>query len=117
MSWLFPTVGTVTGQDYESILIPAIEEKLDKYQKIRLLYHLGDEFSSFDAQALWDDTKVGFQHLMNWEKIAVVSDISWLDNTITVLGFIMPCPVKVFSNHELAAAIEWISNQDKTVSD
>jgi len=30
--------GTITAEDYDSVLIPAIHEKLKKYKKIRILY-------------------------------------------------------------------------------
>ena len=30
--------GKVTGEDYDSVLIPVIEEKLKKHDKIRVLY-------------------------------------------------------------------------------
>ena len=105
-------IGKITGDDYESLLIPAVEAKLANFSKLRLLYHLGSEFSGFDAQALWDDTKVGLQHLTNWERIAVVSDVDWLRGATKVFGFIMPCPVKVFSNNELDIAIQWICSED-----
>ena len=34
--------GKVTGKDYETILIPAVEVKFKTHKKIRMLYQLGD---------------------------------------------------------------------------
>ncbi len=104
----FTAHGQVTGEDYESVLIPAVEAKLKEHRKIRLLYHLDNDFSGFDAKALWDDTKVGFQHLTAWGKIAVVSDNKWILGATKIFGFIWPCPVKVFDNNHLVEANEWI---------
>jgi hypothetical protein len=32
--------GTITGEDYETVLIPAMKDKLQKYKKIRLIYQV-----------------------------------------------------------------------------
>ena len=66
--------GQVTGEDYETILVPAIEKALQKHEKIRLLYQLGPEFRKFTTTALWDDAKVGFHHLTDFDRVAVVTD-------------------------------------------
>jgi len=106
----FTAHGRVTGDDYESVLIPAIEAKLKEKPKIRLLYNLGSDFSGFEAKALWDDVKVGFQHPTAWEKVAVVSDNKWVVGATKLFRFIIPCPVKVFDNNQLVGATEWIKS-------
>jgi hypothetical protein len=106
----FTAHGQVTGEDYESVLIPAVEAKLKEIDKIRLLYYLGSDFSGFEAEALWDDAKVGLQHLTAWEKIAVVSDNQWMVGATKVFGFILPCPVQVFEGNQLEEATEWLKS-------
>ncbi len=104
----FSAEGMITGDDYESVIIPAVEAKLEKEKKVRLLYYIGGEYSGFELKALWDDAKVGFQHLKNWEKIALVSDIKWMQILTKIFGFIIPCPVKVFNNDQFSQAREWV---------
>jgi len=98
----------VTGEDYESVIIPAIDAKVKEHGKIRLLYHLGPEFTGFDASAMWEDTTTGFRHFTDFEKIAFVSDVDWINHLVSAFGFLMPCPVKVFKSSRLAEASEWI---------
>lgn len=100
--------GKVTGKDYETVLIPAVEEKLKKHEKVSLLYHLGKDFSSFEAEAMWDDMKVGLHHITAWKKIAVVSDVGWIRTATKAMGFVMPARVKVFANEEFDDAWKWI---------
>jgi hypothetical protein len=100
--------GTVTAEDYENVLIPAIEETLRTHDKVRVLFQV-DPDTSFTAGAVWDDTKFGLSHFFSFEKFALVSDTEWINNTVKVLGFMMPCPVKLFSQAELGKAKEWIS--------
>jgi hypothetical protein len=105
----FRARGEVTGTDYERVLIPAVEEALVTHRKIRLLYHLDEDFTGFDAKAMWDDAKVGLQHLTAWERIAMVTDITWLRGMVTALGFILPAQVRLFRNSELEIALKWIN--------
>ena len=51
--------GKITGTDYETVLIPAIEKKLKANKKIRMVYQLGNEFTGFELSALLDDAKMG----------------------------------------------------------
>ena len=55
--------GKITGKDYETVLIPAIAEKLKANKKLRMLYHLGINFTGFDLSAMLDDAKMGMKHL------------------------------------------------------
>ena len=50
----------MTSEDYEKVLIPAVEAKLKKNKKVRLLNHLGEDLQGFYAGAMWEDTKAGF---------------------------------------------------------
>jgi len=100
--------GTVTAEDYESVLIPAIQEALKSHDKVRVLLQL-EPSTGFTAGAMWDDTKFGLAHYFSFEKLALVSDTEWINNTVKVLGFVLPCPVRVFPFGELDAAKEWLS--------
>lgn len=101
--------GKVTGDDYERVLVPAIEEKLKKHKKVRVLYHLGADFSGYTAAAMWDDAKVGLRHLTAFEKIAVVTDTHWITDAVKVFGYFIPCPVRIYGNSQLAEAKTWVS--------
>jgi hypothetical protein len=101
--------GKVTGEDYDKVLIPAIEDKLKKHGKIRVLYVLGPDVTGFTAEAMWDDAKIGIKHLTAYEKVAVVSDVGWVVGAVKFFSFIIPCPVKIFGNDKLSEAKTWIS--------
>ena len=100
--------GMVTAQDYENVLLPAVDEALKRHSKIRFLFRTGKDFSGYTAGAMWDDAKLGVRHLTAFEKIAVVSDVPWLVQTVRFFGFLVPCPVKIFSGEKLGDAEAWI---------
>ena len=112
----FSAKGNVSAKDYETVLIPAVQEKLKHHDKVRLLYHLGDEFEKFEVGAMWDDAKVGLAHITEWEKIAIVTDVNWIQQAGKIFGFAIetmsvPGDVKIFHNSELEDAIKWISEE------
>lgn len=104
----FAAKGTITADDYESIIMPAVEAQLERQAKIRFLFVLGDEFEGFEAAAIWDDAKLGLKHLTDWERIAVVTDVDWIRAALLVLCFTMADHIHVFANAELDAAKAWI---------
>jgi hypothetical protein len=100
--------GQVTGADYENVLIPAVEEKLKANKKIRVIYHLGIDFTGIDFSAIVDDAKIGMKHLSSWEKMAVVSDNHTIKNLVKFFGYMLPAEVRIFGNNELDAAKKWV---------
>jgi hypothetical protein len=105
----FEAVGEVSAGDYKDTLDPAISAALENNDKVRLIYQLGDEFTGFTGGAMWEDTKVGMGHLNRWEKIAIVTDKGWVDDTIKFIGWMVPGEVKVYPTADLDAAKEWVS--------
>jgi SpoIIAA-like len=101
--------GELTSEDYEKVLIPAVDQALQSNEKIRLLYVLGGEFNGLTAGAVWDDTRVGFSHITKWEKIAVVTDKDWVRHSIEIFGYLMPGEVKGFTAEQESAARTWVA--------
>jgi hypothetical protein len=101
--------GKVTAEDYQTVLVPALEDKLQKIAKVRFLYVLGEGFDSYTGAAAWEDAKVGLKHLTHFERVAVVTDVDWIRNSVKVFGFAIPGEVRVFEYQELPDAREWIS--------
>lgn len=105
----FSAKGTVTADDYESIIIPAVEAMFSSQDKVRLLYHLGQDFSGFESAAMWDDTKLGLKHLAGWEKLALISDIEWVRWAFKIFILAIPGHVRIFHNRDFAEAKRWVS--------
>lgn len=57
--------GVVSAKDYEEVLIPAIEKKVATQQKLRVLYHVTQEFDSYEWGGMWDDAKAGIKFWNN----------------------------------------------------
>ncbi len=105
----FTAKGTVTADDYESVIMPAVEALFARQSKVRFLYHLGEDFAGFDAGAVWDDMKLGLRHLTGWERMAVVSDVEWIRAAIKVFALAIPGHVRVFHNGQFGQAKQWVA--------
>lgn len=101
--------GTLTKSDYESVLMPMLEEEHRHGNRIRLLYQLGEGFTGITAGAAWDDFKVGLKYLRLFERCAIVTDIAWIRNATQFMGSFIPCPTRVFKNEEFQNAVAWLS--------
>ena len=109
----FACKGHVTKRDYESVLIPAVNEALQQRGKLRLYYQIDPDFSGIDPGAVWDDFKVGMEHVLRWERIAVVTNVDWIRHAIRAFSFVIPGKVRIFPLDEQAKAREWILDDMK----
>src|SRR5262245_30438565 len=99
--------GQITRQDYEQQVIPTLEAALRQHQKLRM-YCQVDSFSGMSPGAMWDDVKVGVEHLTHWEQVAVITDIDWISKATKLYAFLMPFEVRVFPLAEAEKAREWV---------
>ncbi len=105
-------VGKITGADYETLLIPAIEKKLKENKKVSMIYDLGSSFTGFELSAMMDDAKIGMKHLSAWDKIALVSDHEMINIFAKFFGHLLSCELRVYKNEELPEAKKWISGKE-----
>jgi hypothetical protein len=45
------------------------------------------DFAGVDPGARWDQTKFGFDHLFDFERVAFVSDVTWMNRAVQVFAF------------------------------
>jgi hypothetical protein len=101
--------GKVTGQDYETIVIPKVDAVAEETGKVRFLLILETSIGNFNIKAIWEDLKVGLKHLSQWHKTAIVSDEKGVNVFTDTLGQLLPGPVKSFTLAEQEEAKRWIA--------
>lgn len=102
-------VGKVTREDYENVFEPLLDDARREGGRIRLLYELGKEFDRYTPSAAWEDAKLGLHSMRIFDGCAIVTDVAWIREATRLVGFILPCPVHVFSNEEREKAIKWLA--------
>lgn len=101
--------GHVTKADYDTVLVPAVESALKRQDKVRLYYETAPDFAGIKPGAMWEDFKVGVEHLTRWDRFAIVTDVEWIKQTVQFFSFLMPGSLKTFPASEAAQARAWIS--------
>ncbi len=102
--------GRITSADYEETLIPLAEAAIKEHSKVKLLYWCGEDFSGFSAGAAWDDARFGMANMSKFSKLAFVSDVGWMRESVKLFGPLMPAAVQVFDNADIEKAKTWISS-------
>ena len=104
--------GHVTKADYETVLIPDIEDKLSRHNKVRIYCEIAPDYVGLDPGAVWEDTKVGFSHLRDWERAAMVTDVEWMRHAAKFFGgffgFLVSGEWRAFPTADADKAREWI---------
>jgi hypothetical protein len=101
----FETTGKVRAEDYRDVVLPALE-RAAAGGEVRFVVVIG-EFQGMSGGALWQDLKVGVEHLRAWKRIAVVTDIEWVEHMITLFGWMTPGEVRHFPLAQRDEAIAW----------
>lgn len=101
--------GVVTDTDYQDTLVPALDAAIKEHDRISVLVLFGEDFKDFTLGAMLDDARMGLRHWRGFDRLAVVTDKTWIRRTVTGLGLLMPCPVHVFPLAEADDARRWLS--------
>lgn len=103
--------GQLTRKDYEEVVIPKVNEALGRHDSVRVYYELGESFTGIDAEAAWEDLKIGFEHLSRWQRMAVVTDVRWIRMALNAFRFVMPGKLRVFDTSHAGQARTWIISE------
>ena len=101
----FVVSGQIVASDYTAMMTPAVESAVAA-GGVRLVL----VFESFDGMtggAVLEDLKMGVGHLSAWKRVALVSDIDWMNHLVALFGWMSPGELKRFPLAARDAAIAW----------
>ena len=105
----FEAIGEVEDDDWEKQVEPILRAEMAQGQKIRLLYLLGPEAREVEGDAMTADTGFRARFATSFDRVAVVSDESWMRPAMRALSFLLPGKAKAFPVAELADAKVWLA--------
>ena len=103
----FEATGKIAAEDYRDVVLPTLQQAM-KTGDVRFVIVIPD-FDGISGGALWQDLKMGVEHLRGWKRIAVVTDIAWLTQLTDLFGWMTPGETKTFPLAQRDQAIEWVS--------
>jgi hypothetical protein len=104
----FEATGKLQAEDYRDVVLPALKMAAADGE-VRFIIVMND-FDGMTSGALWQDLKLGFEHLRAWKRIALVTDIPWMHHLTDLFGWMTPGETKVFSMAERDSAITWVAD-------
>ena len=81
----FETSGKLEATDYRDVLLPAIEKAAANGAELRIVI-VFPQFEGISAGALWQDLKMGVEHMRGWKRIALVTDVEWMVHMTAMFG-------------------------------
>jgi len=103
----FEASGKIRAEDYRDAVLPALEQAA-REGDVRFVIIMRD-FDGMTGGALWQDLKMGVEHLRAWKRIALVTDIEWMRHLTDLFGWMTPGETKVFSLAQRDDALAWVA--------
>jgi hypothetical protein len=105
--------GDVEDDDYTDVLVPALKSAVESGRGLRTLY-LIEDLDEIEAGALWEDTKLGYnlvvQHHGDWKRSVIVTDIDWLARASRLFLWLFPGEARLFRVADLEQAKAWVAS-------
>ena len=100
-------VGQFTVADYKKIIVPELDDRANSSQDVRLLLHLGPQFTGF-GEGAWSELTSELRR-MPFDRGALVTDDSQIRHAIRVLRWALRGSVRTFRNLEYDDAVAWVA--------
>ncbi|MFE0458586.1 STAS/SEC14 domain-containing protein [Kitasatospora sp. NPDC058965] len=101
----FELGGKLSADDYRDVLIPAITGAAEA-GGIRCVLVVR-EFHGMSGGAVWEDLKLGAEHLRAWKRVALVTDLDWMTHLTTAFGWMIPGQTRTFPLARQDEAVTW----------
>ena len=108
----FEAVGKVDDDDFEDVVAPVLRQEIARGAKLRLLYLFGPGLRGYESDEFQEEIAFAVRHPTSYERVAVVSDETWLRPALRVLSLLVPGRLRGFPVVELEAAKRWVSAEE-----
>jgi hypothetical protein len=109
----FEAYGDVDDDDFEEIVAPVLRREIADGRKVRLLYLLGPQLRDYEGDAVKEEMKFAARHATAYERVAIVSDESWLRPALRMLSVLVPGQLRGFPVAQLQSAKAWVAGADE----
>ena len=105
----FVASGKLTDFEYQSVLIPQLENAIQESGKINLLWKMED-FEGWELHAAWDELVLALKTRNAIDRIALVGDKPWQQKLSSYLKPLTHAEVQYYDLNQCEQAKEWISH-------
>lgn len=108
----FEAAGKVDDDDFEDVVAPVLRQEIARGAKLRLLYLFGPALRDYESDELGEELAFAVRHPTSYERVAVVSDETWLRPALRMLSLLVPGRLRGFPVAELEAAKRWVAAEE-----
>ena len=101
-------VGAFSVDDYTKVIEPELDRVEAGDHELRLLLHLGPDFTGF-GEGAWGELTSEIRHTA-FHRGAVVTDDDMVRNGLRVLKWVLRGDVRTFRNREYDRAVTWVAS-------
>lgn len=101
--------GKVSDEDYEKVLVPAIEAVLKENDKVSCQIEFSGEYRGFELGAMWEDAKFGLKHRRDFTRCSVVGAPKWMEWGVKVGDKLTGAKLKTYPSEQAEDAWNWVS--------
>jgi hypothetical protein len=99
-------IGKLKHEDYQ-LFVPMIDKALKNVKglEVDLLADMRG-FKGWEFMAAWDDFKFGVKHRNAFDKVAIIGNKKWEENSVAMMSHLMKGKSKFFKERE--KALSWL---------
>ncbi len=105
----FKAEGEITKDDFTNVVMPRVQELIDRIDKLNYLLVIDTDLSKFTLGSWVADAAIGVKHLLKWNRAAIVSDKEGVRIFTDLFSKVMVGEFKGFEKKDLQQAIDWAS--------
>jgi hypothetical protein len=101
--------GRLSGSDYRDVLGPRIDELLNRFATLSVLFFMDDPFQGWSLGAAWTNTIFDLKHRRDFDRIALVGAPKWEEWCVKLAAApLMSGQMRTFRRDQLPLAWCWV---------
>ncbi|TNB47490.1 STAS/SEC14 domain-containing protein [Martelella lutilitoris] len=104
----FTIHNALSANDYQNVLLPALEEHSSSHDGLRLLLVTATDFAGSDIGSAMGGQPFRRSEPLNFKSIAIVSSNRGFTQAVQMFGMLFHADVKVFEPEQQDAAVTWL---------
>lgn len=113
----FRATGEVTQDDYKNVIVPAIENLVERIDEINFLFLIDTDLENFTAAAWMQDAWVGLKNIGKWNRSAIVTDSERAISFTNGFSYMVPGEFKGFKKEAFDEAMNWVEGNGSKETD
>jgi hypothetical protein len=101
--------GVFTQNDFDETFIPRLQEILNEFPTVNLVFEFDDDFTGWEFSALWREIQFSIEYFDKINKIAIIGNSGLLKWSFRILHPLSPLVINRFTHGELEKAQAWLA--------